>query len=216
MVATERQALDVIVASIHAAAVLFCGREGELGRLDAAVGDGDHGAAMLRGWNAAAAAVDALPQATPGALLAAAGAAFADEAGGASGALFGAWLAALGRSLGAGELDALQVSQALQAGLQTVCKLGKAAPGDKTFIDALAPFAEAFAAGAEAGQGIAQAWHAALPAATAGAAATVNLVARRGRSSRLGERSLGHVDAGAQSMAYLLGVVDEVLHAQCG
>jgi dihydroxyacetone kinase len=97
--------------------------------------------------------------------------------------------------------------------MATVAKLGKAAPGDKTMLDALAPFVTAFAAAAAGGQRVAAAWHAALPAAAAGAEATAAMVARRGRAARLGERSVGHVDPGAQSVVYLLRAFDAVLQA---
>ncbi len=220
----DTAAQAVIVLSLHNAMGVFRANEQELGRLDAAAGDGDHGATMVRGLTAAVAAVDSLVEALveaggdcpAGELLTAGGDAFADAAGGASGALFGALLATVGRKLPPADVAPGAVSVALQAGTAAVAKLGKAAPGDKTLLDALAPFATDFAAGVERGQDIATAWHAALPAAAAGAAATAGMVAKRGRASRLGERSLGHVDPGAQSVVYLLRTFDEVLQAHCG
>ena len=125
-------------------------------------------------------------------------------------------LATVGRKLPETGISPAAVCAALQAGAATVAKLGKAAPGDKTMLDALAPFAAEFAAAVEQGTGTAAAWHRALPAAAAGAAATADMVAKRGRASRLGERSLGHVDPGAQSVVYLLGTFDAVLQAHCG
>jgi len=147
--------------------------------------------------------------------LIAAGDAFADAAGGASGALFGALLTTVGRKLPRADVSPGAICAALQAGAATVAKLGKAAPGDKTMLDALAPFAADFAAAVEQGKDTAAAWHTALPAAAAGAAATAEMVAKRGRASRLGERSLGHVDPGAQSVVYLLATFDKVLQAHC-
>lgn len=184
-------------------------QEEELGWLDAAAGDGDHGATMVRGLRAAVAAAE---RASGGAgqVLAEAGAAFADAAGGASGALVGALLATTGRTLGEGPYDTSAMTAALQAGLKMVMRLGKAQPGDKTLIDALQPFIDALAA-QPPDQPLAAAWAAALPAAQQGAEATASMVAKRGRSSKLGERSLGHPDPGAVSLTLLLQAADAVL-----
>ena len=83
-------------------------------------------------------------------------------------------------------------------------------------IDALDPFVRALADGADLSPDLATAWRNALPAAEAGAAGTANLVAKRGRSARLGERSLGHVDPGATSMVYLFQAVGQALDTVCG
>lgn len=183
--------------------------EEELGQLDAAAGDGDHGATMVRGLRAAVAAVEKTDGGA-GQLLVEAGAAFADAAGGASGALVGALLSTTGRTLGDGPHDTADVVKALQAGLAMVKRLGKAQPGDKTLIDALQPFVDALAA-QPADQPLAAAWATTLPAARQGAEATASMIARRGRSARLGERSLGHPDPGAVSLTLLLQAADAVL-----
>jgi dihydroxyacetone kinase len=183
--------------------------EEELGRLDAAAGDGDHGATMVRGLRAAVAAANQAAG-SAGRLLAEAGAAFADASGGASGALVGALLSTTGRALGDGPYDAVAVTKALQAGLTMVMRLGKAQPGDKTLIDALQPFVDALAA-QPTDRPLAKVWLAALPAARQGAEATSAMVARRGRSAKLGERSLGHPDPGATSIVYLLQAMGDVL-----
>lgn len=183
--------------------------EEELGQLDAAAGDGDHGATMVRGLRAAVAAVEKTDGGA-GQLLVEAGAAFADAAGGASGALVGALLSTTGRTLGDGPHDTADVVKALQAGLAMVKRLGKAQPGDKTLIDALQPFVDALAA-QPTDQPLAAAWTTALPAARQGAEATASMIARRGRSAKLGERSLGHPDPGATSLVYLLQAMGDVL-----
>ena len=204
----------VVVESLHKAVALFQEKEQELGRLDAAAGDGDHGTTMLRGLTAAVAAIDAQGPCSGGELLVCAGDAFADAAGGASGALFGALFATVGRKLPASDVSPDAVSAALQGGLATVSKLGKAAPGDKTMLDALAPFVAAFTVAVEQGRAHRQppGMRHCLPPRQ-GAAATADMVAKRGRAARLGERSLGHIDPGAQSVVYLLTTVDEVLQA---
>lgn len=193
-----------VVLILHNALEVFRVREQELGQLDAPAGDGDHGATMLRGLTAAVAVVDAEGAASGGELLVCAGDAFADAAGGASGALFGAFFCAVGRKLPGDDCSPAAVSTALQAGVAAVARLGKASPGDKTLLDALAPFVQEFAAAVDLGQELPAAWRSALSAARQGAAATADMIARRGRSARLGERSRGHVDPGAQSVVYLL------------
>lgn len=190
--------------------------EDKLGRLDAAAGDGDHGRGMVRGLRAA---VEALASTSGdgdsvGARLVQGGSAFADAAGGASGALFGALCMAIGGKLRGVEsraaLDVATVHAALQAGLDTVAKLGKAAPGDKTFIDALAPFIDALGEELRVAS-LTEAWQNALPAAQAGTESTADMIAKRGRASKLGERSRGHIDAGAMSMLYLLRAAGKAL-----
>ncbi len=200
---------QVVRGWLACALALLVEHEQELGQLDAVAGDGDHGATMVRGLRAA---VEATAETTPGSaglLLMLAGDAFADAAGGASGALIGALLATTGRSLGSGPYDTAAVAAALQAGLARVVRLGKAQPGDKTLIDALQPFIAALAATPD--RPLAEAWRVAVPAAAAGAEATRGLVARRGRAATLGERSRGHPDAGAVSLTYLLQAMERVL-----
>lgn len=179
--------------------------EQELGRLDAAAGDGDHGAGMMRGLHAANDAIAECGDDAPaGEMLVEAGSAFADEAGGASGALVGALISTIGQNLHSELCTSNGVHRALAAGLQMVCTLGKAQPGDKTLVDTLDPFVRAFGEAAAEGHFLAEAWQRALPAAEAGAHSTAGMVSKRGRSSRLGERSRGHLDPGAMSMLYML------------
>ncbi len=187
--------------------------EDELGRLDAPCGDGDHGAGMVRGLRAAVAALPAPGEGnpSPGALLLQAGMAFADAAGGASGALVGTLMATVGQSLGDGPCTTAALHGALAAGLESVCRMGQAQPGDKTLVDTLHPFVGALDAAARDGLSLADAWQRALPAAEEGAQATAALLSRRGRSARLGERSRGHLDPGAVSMLYMLQSVGDVL-----
>ena len=186
-------------------------KEDELGDLDAAAGDGDHGSGMLRGLRAANQAIkDVADDGPAGMLLMQAGSGFADAAGGASGALYGMFMMTIGKTLGAGPFDTTAVHAALDAGMAAIMKLGKSKPGDKTMLDALDPFVTALGAATE--QPLADAWRAALPAADAGAQSTAKMTAAKGRSSKLGDRSLGHVDPGATSMVYLLGAVGEALN----
>jgi len=179
--------------------------EAELGRLDAAAGDGDHGAGMVRGLRAAVAATDDF-EGTARQTFINGGTAFQDAAGGASGALVGAWLIAIGTGLPERDeaVDAAALAEALDGALATLQRLGQAQAGDKTMIDTLAPFGVALNESAASGATIPQAWAAALPAAAAGMLATIDMISRRGRASRLGERSRGIQDAGATSMYHVL------------
>ena len=201
---------EILRAALANALVAVQAHEQELGRLDAVAGDGDHGSTMVRGLAAAVAAADGAAP-SPGARLAQAGMAFADAAGGASGALVGMFIATTGQRLGDGPFDTTAVQAALAAGLATVQRLGKAQVGDKTMVDTLAPFVAALAEHGD--ESLAAAWQAALPAAEAGAASTAEMVAKLGRASKLGERSVGHRDAGAVSMLVVLTAVGETLGA---
>lgn len=194
-------------AWIRRAAELVSADADRLTRLDAAIGDGDHGLNLDRGF---AAAVEALPAgAPPGRVLIAAGRAIVSKTGGASGPLYGTALRRAGKSLGdAEEASAAQLGEALDAAVTGIKELGEAQPGDKTMLDALIPATEAF--GASASEGIPEAAKAAAEAAEQGAEATVPLVARKGRASYLGERSAGHLDPGAASSALLIRALAEV------
>ena len=161
--------------------------EQPLNALDAATGDGDHGAAMRRGLEAVAAA-------EPGT----AAQAFRGAAGGASGTLFGALVSGLEAAL-AGERD---LPSALTHAAGQVAKLGMAKRGDKTMLDALIPAAEA--AGAAPNGDAAHAAHAAAEAARRGAEATTRMTARRGRARYVENGGVGHEDAGARSVAEML------------
>lgn len=176
-----------------------------LTELDAVIGDGDHGANLVRGFGAVSAAVAEAPPATPGALLALAGATLTNTVGGASGPLFGTVLRRTGKVLGTtGAPTALELATALGAGLRSVRKLGGAQPGDATLVDALEPAVSAPAGAAEAGLPVREALELAGRAAREGAETTAGLRARKGRASYLGERSVGHQDAGADSVALLV------------
>lgn len=183
----------------------------ELGRLDAIAGDGDHGAGMVRGTEAAVEA--ARSAVTPATTLTAAGAAFGDAAGGASGALWGAGLVAMGRVLGERTQpdscpDVGDVRAALAEALAVVQRLGGTSVGDRTLVDALAPFVDAFPS---EGASLGDAWEAALPSMRAAVEATAGLLPRRGRATVHGEHALGTMDAGARSLGIALDAVAEVL-----
>ncbi|WP_345492603.1 dihydroxyacetone kinase subunit DhaL [Streptomyces roseoviridis] len=185
-----------------AAAAAAVDREADrLTELDSAIGDADHGANLKRGFAAVTAALEKDPQATPGAVLTAAGRQLISTVGGASGPLYGTLLRRTGKALGDAErVSRAALAEALTAGVAAVAQLGGAQPGDKTMLDALVPAAE----------GLATSFAAAREAAEAGALGTVPLRARKGRASYLGERSVGHQDPGATSSALLVAALAEV------
>ncbi|MER7543761.1 dihydroxyacetone kinase subunit DhaL [Actinomadura sp.] len=200
-------AADLAAWIRHSAELVSADAE-RLTRLDAAIGDGDHGHNLDRGFRAAA---GALPEdAPPGKVLIAAGRAIVSKTGGASGPLYGTALRRAGKALGdAGDVDAAALGAALRAALDGVRDLGKAAEGDKTMVDALAPAVAAYEAALADGADLAGCVRAAAGAAARGAEDTVPMQARKGRASYLGPRSVGHMDPGASSTALLLrGLAD--------
>ena len=181
-----------------------------LTELDAAIGDADHGSNMDRGMKAAVAAIDASPPATAGALFSKVGMTLVSTVGGASGPLFGTLFLRIGTTLGDAETtSAPQLAAALRAGLGGVVDRGKAGPEDKTMYDALAPAVDALDAALADGADLAASLKQASDAAAAGRDATTPMLARKGRASYLGERSVGHQDPGATTVALLLEAATE-------
>ncbi|QDA36987.1 dihydroxyacetone kinase family protein (plasmid) [Paracoccus liaowanqingii] len=208
-----RAAAPCMAEAIAELARALAEAEDELGRIDAIAGDGDHGQGMARGSAAAAEAARlALSDgAGAGTVLALAGDAWADRAGGTSGALWGVALRAWGQVLGDRQApDAARIAQGARAGLTAVTQLGGAAPGDKTLVDAFAPFVETLERTA-AHAPLPQAWADAARVATEAAEATASLSPRLGRARPLAERSFGHPDAGAVSLALCARVVGQML-----
>jgi dihydroxyacetone kinase len=206
----ESQAAAVLVAAaIAAIRATIDDHADELGRIDAVAGDGDHGIGMQRGSTAAdCAAQDAAARgAGAGSVLAIAGDAWSDKAGGTSGAIWGAALEALGRVLGDDERpSAATVQSAVHAATEAVLAFG-AVPGDKTMVDALVPFDQVFAARVDAGDELVDAWSAASAAAQTAADATADLLPRMGRARTHGEDAVGTPDAGAISFALITAAV---------
>ena len=181
-----------------------------LTELDAAIGDADHGSNMDRGMKAAVAALDETPPATAGALFTKVGMTLVSTVGGASGPLFGTFFLRMGTSFGDSDAPSpLDFAAALRAGLGGVVARGKAEPGDKTMYDALAPAVDALDGALEEQSPLAAGLKAARDAAQAGRDATIPLLARKGRASYLGERSVGHQDPGATTVALLLEAATE-------
>jgi phosphoenolpyruvate---glycerone phosphotransferase subunit DhaL len=181
-------------------------------QLDAAIGDGDHGTNMTRGFEAVVQALDAGEDMPPGKLLILAGRTLVSTVGGASGPLWGSALRSGGRVLGdQPTFDGPQLVEVLAAALAAVKDLGTAAPGDKTMVDALEPAVETLRSRLDAGSSLDDAIADAADAAEAGMRATIPLQARKGRASYLGERSVGHQDPGATSTALIVRALQKAI-----
>ncbi|MER0483373.1 dihydroxyacetone kinase family protein [Streptomyces sp. Edi2] len=201
---------DRAVRALRAARDVLHEQEETLGRLDAVAGDGDHGRGMCKGVNAALAVAERAhqEQAAPAALLGAAGDAWAADAGGTSGALWGAALRALGSALPADRApEPHELAAGAASALAAVTSLGKAEPGDKTLVDALQPFVTAFTRRLAEGGPVTGAFAEAAADARTAAEATAGLRPRLGRARPLAERSLGTPDPGAISLAMVLEAV---------
>jgi dihydroxyacetone kinase len=194
----------LVARAFEAMAAMLADAEEELGRIDAIAGDGDHGRGMVKGSaaarNAAAKAVD--QGAGQGSVLTAAGKEWAAKAGGTSGVLWGAMLNALGARLGdTGRPGSGTIAAGMRDGYEALVRLGGAAPGDKTMLDALLPFVQELERRVADGEPWHEAWRAAADVAVDAARSTADLRPKVGRARPLAERSVGTPDAGATSLA---------------
>jgi dihydroxyacetone kinase-like protein len=176
-----------------------------LTQLDAAVGDGEHGINMARGFNKVSSQLPAVVDKDIGSILKSAGTVLLSAIGGAGGLVFATFFIEAGKETsGKQELGPADIAAFLRAGLSGVIKRGMAQVGDKTMVDALAPAVAAFDRSLEDGADTNEALGQAVAAAHKGMTETTHLVARKGRASYLGERSIGHQDPGATSLYLIL------------
>jgi phosphoenolpyruvate---glycerone phosphotransferase subunit DhaL len=187
-----------------------------LTRLDSAIGDGDHGTNMNRGFKAAVQRLDGLEGDQDfGSLFKAVGMAMIGKVGGASGPLYGSLFLGMGKELGdTGEVEDERLAAALRAGYDSVVARGKAQLVDKTMLDAWHPALEALDAALADGKELGPALDEAAAAAEAGMKATIPMVARKGRASYLGERSRDHQDPGATSTHLILKTLTDVVNGR--
>jgi phosphoenolpyruvate---glycerone phosphotransferase subunit DhaL len=197
------QAIALRKALVSATAKTILEHAGELTALDQAIGDGDHGINMKRGFEAVVADLDALVLKPWPDFLKGVGMTLVMKVGGASGPLFGTFFMTLGKELPM-EPSADDVIRALRAAIVAVQARGKAEPGHKTLLDVLVPVVEQLEAGNRNLDGMVQKAHEASEA-------TKPLKAIRGRASFLGDRSIGHMDPGARSSALMIAAVANVL-----
>ncbi|TBW36752.1 dihydroxyacetone kinase subunit L [Siculibacillus lacustris] len=199
------KAIDAVVATIvdHAS---------ELTDLDMAIGDGDHGLNMKRGFEAVRGAAAKIAAQTPADALKTIGTTLIMTVGGASGPLYGSLFLAMSKAVADRPIDLVVAAEMLEAGIQAVQSRGKSHAGEKTMLETLIPVGAALTAAGPAADPAALT--AALKAAAAaGAASTVPLRASKGRASFLGERSIGHMDPGARSSELMVGAVCDAFFA---
>jgi dihydroxyacetone kinase-like protein len=210
----DRISTSDLKAMLLAAAQCLREKREHLSRLDSVAGDGDHGTTMLRvAEQLEAAAVDTSSQ-SPASLLRNCGWNVLGVDGGASSALLGTFFKGMGDAAQEVEPDCEALAGIFESGMNTMLKQTRARAGDKTMVDALVPAVEALRAGAAQGKSIPAALDDAAAAARAGADATETLVARYGRARLLGEKTLGHADAGATSAALLFHGFSNALAAK--
>ncbi len=196
---------DQVVQFVRAFAKVMSENREYLTGLDSAIGDADHGINMDRGMTAALAKLDGVAEADVGNLFKTVGMTLVSTVGGAGGPLYGTLFLQMGMAVaGKQELSSQDWAEALTKGLDGVVMRGKAEPGDKTMVDALAPARDALKEALEEGASFGDALRRSAVAAEEGMKATIPLVARKGRASYLGERSAGHQDPGATSSFLLL------------
>jgi dihydroxyacetone kinase-like protein len=206
---------STLVLWLQRAAAALHEEADSLRKFDADIGDADHGANMERGFAAVAERLESLETTSPREVLLTAGSTLVSTVGGASGPLWGTALRHAGRVLGdAEEFEALDLAEALDAALAAIVELGGAQVGDKTMVDALAPAVKTLRVRVESGDSPREAAAAARAAAESGAKSTIDLQARKGRASYVGERSIGHQDPGAASTVIIFRALERTLPSQ--
>jgi phosphoenolpyruvate---glycerone phosphotransferase subunit DhaL len=204
--------VDALARWIREFARLVAANKDLLTQLDSAIGDADHGVNMDRGMTAVVAVLDGELPASVTALLNKVGMTLVSTVGGASGPLYGTFFLRMATTAADREsLDGPAFAATLRAGLDGVVQRGKAQAGDKTMLDALAPAVDALDDALAGGARLAAALRAATAAAEAGRDATTAMLARKGRASYLGPRSIGHQDPGATSAALLVAAAATAL-----
>ncbi|WP_392399634.1 dihydroxyacetone kinase family protein [Actinotignum urinale] len=188
--------------------------EPELGRMDAIAGDGDHGQGMTLGSTAAASASREAAAARAGArtLLARAGAAWSEGAGGTSGALWGGALNKVANAFSDHAVPTkAEIIDAVTKGARSIQEMGGAQVGDKTMVDAVIPFAEALEAKRDSSEPLADIWADAAAKAREAADATAHITARKGRARTHGDASMGTPDPGAISFSMLMAAAADII-----
>lgn len=204
----EAMATADIGRLVDAAAATVRAHADELTSLDQAIGDGDHGINMTRGFEAVAGQRAELAGMPLGPALQKAGMILVMKVGGASGPLYGSLLMAMGKATADGPGTVAELAAMLSDGIDAVRRRGKSAAGEKTMLDVLCPVLDALRAAPP------EPLTAVRRAAESGLAATRDMKATKGRASFLGERSIGHIDPGARSSALLIHAVCDLLEGK--
>ncbi len=196
---------SLIQSLIEALAKVIMESEDELAMLDRAIGDGDHGANMKRGFEAVLGQLDSIAAKELPDALQAVGLQLVMKVGGASGPLFGTLFMSLGKAISTAP-DSGELAQGFATAIDAVKARGKSDVGCKTMLDVLAPVQQALAEGAD--------FAAIRACASKAAAATIPIQATKGRASYLGERSIGHMDPGSRSSQLMIETICDVLEAR--
>ncbi len=196
---------EFLRAVIDRAAETMRAHSPELTELDQAIGDGDHGTNMQRGFNAIEAAADEISALDFGPALQKAGMTLVTTVGGASGPLYGSLLMSMGKAAANKPTDRASFAAVFSEGVEAVKRRGKSDVGAKTMLDVLVPVLHALQE--DGGDAVV----AARQAADEGLESTRTMLATKGRASFLGERSVGHLDPGARSSALLVHVVCDLI-----
>jgi len=193
-----RRALDAMCDTIE-------NEKEYLSELDGAIGDGDHGVNMAKCFREVKKKLAETSAEDVGTLFKDVGMVVMNSVGGAMGALYGTFFLKLSQSsAGKSEVSLSDLAGMLQTGEQGILDIGKANPGDKTLIDTLSPAVRAIEAAEKEGKPLVEALADFEQAAKQGMESTRDMLAKMGRASRLGERTIGHQDAGATSCYFIL------------
>lgn len=188
--------------------------EADIECLDREIGDGDHYINMKRGCEAINSLADELSPLTAADALNKIGMKLLSTIGGASGPLFASFFMSMGKTLKSNEnTTTLQIALAFEAGVQAIMQRGKAQAGEKTMLDVLIPVADAFKHLAEQGKSAKEIASELKQVASNGLESTRNMLATKGRASGLGERAIGHLDAGAKSCQVMIDTICDMVLA---
>lgn len=198
----------LVARALHAIADAMDAHKDELTELDMPIGDSDHGINMARGFDAVRELLPGLAGADASMMVNKAAMTIISKVGGSSGPLYGTLMRKMAREFkGCQKISLAEFARGLKSGIAGIEELAGGAPGDKTMLDAMVPALRSLEDSLDRGISGAEALEAAARAAADGAEATIPLVARKGRASYLGERSVGHKDPGATSFAYIMAAI---------
>ena len=184
----------------------------QLTDLDREIGDGDHGVNMNRGFAAVEKKLESAPVGGLGGIAKLIASTLISTVGGSSGPLYGTFFLKMAITLGAkSEVSGEDLQKAMEAGVQGIKTLGKSDEGEKTMLDTLCPALKAFEQALSESKSTPEAFAVAAEAAKSGMEATTPMLAKKGRASYLGERSVGHQDPGATSAYFLIKSAAEAL-----
>ncbi len=202
-----------ILTWLNNCSAVYSENRDRLTELDAAIGDADHGLNMDRGFSDVASKLPSVEDKDIGTIFKTTGMSLLSKVGGASGPLYGTFfIRAATKSTNKESLNLAELTEILQAGVDGVVSRGKAEPGDKTMCDVWWDVIAEANAASERGDSIQEALQVMASAAAAGAEKTIPMLARKGRASYLGERSIGHQDPGATSTMLMIETLNKVLN----